>query len=76
MGQRIKRGFVKKEEALEKLWTGRRGAVQVQTEARINSPEYRAAGRVIEATDDLAEILTDDPGYFHLKPGPAPTSEG
>ncbi|MEW2914112.1 hypothetical protein [Leisingera sp. JC11] len=76
MSQRTKRGFFKKEEALEKLWAGRRGATQVQTDARINSSEYRAAGRVMEAIDDLAEALTGDPRYFHLNPAPAPISEG
>lgn len=62
-----RRGYVKKHEVLDKLVIGRRGAVQVRTEAKINSPAYQSAGAVIEAIDQLAEQLTGDPTYFHLK---------
>ncbi|MGR3760644.1 hypothetical protein ACUXV3_11015 [Roseobacteraceae bacterium NS-SX3] len=76
MSRRTKRGFIKKDEVLEKLSVGRRGAIQVETEAKIGSPEYRAAARVIADIDDLAEALTGDSGYFHLKVAPAASPEG
>ncbi|SCZ73427.1 hypothetical protein SAMN04488118_11721 [Epibacterium ulvae] len=68
MSQRTRRGFVKTDEVLAKLEVGRRGAIQVSTEAKIASPEYRAAQSLTNAIDNLAEILTGDPSYFHLKP--------
>jgi len=67
MSQRSKRGFVKKAEVLEKLAVGQAGAIQTHREAKINSPEYRAATGVTEAIDRLAEELTGDPTYFHIK---------
>lgn len=67
MSQRSKRGFVNKIEVLEKLSAGRAGAIQTHREAKINSPEYRAASGVTEAIDRLAEELTGDPKYFHIK---------
>ncbi|WP_299482076.1 hypothetical protein [uncultured Roseibium sp.] len=49
MSRRSGRGTVKLEPALEKLGTGRAGAVQVMREAKIGSPEYREASNVAEA---------------------------
>jgi len=67
MSQREKRGFIKAHEVLEKLRTGREGAIQTHREAKIGSSEYRAATEVTEAIDRLAEQLTGDPRYFHIK---------
>lgn len=58
MSNRTKRGHIQKDQVLEKLGVGRSGAVQVCTEAKINSDEYRAAGAVMTAIDDLAGELT------------------
>ncbi|UWR62775.1 hypothetical protein [Phaeobacter inhibens] len=74
MSQRTRRGFVKKAEVLEKLSVGRRGSIQVCTEAKIGSDEYRAAQSVTSAIDNLAEVLTGDSTYFHLKPATAQPS--
>ncbi|MEM7291239.1 MAG: hypothetical protein AAF412_12870 [Pseudomonadota bacterium] len=65
MPRRHKRGFIKKKEVLEKLRRGRDGAIQVCVEAKINSDEYRAAGRVVESIDELGETLTGDETLFH-----------
>jgi acyl dehydratase len=62
---------VKKDEVLEKLSVGRRGAIQVSTEAKIGSDEYRAAQSVTDAIDNLAELLTGDSRYFHIQPATA-----
>jgi len=67
MNRRTQRGFVNKAEALEKLGAGRSGAIQVNTQAKIKSPEYRATQNVLTAIDVLAEKLTGDPEHFHLK---------
>lgn len=67
MSGRTRRGFVQVDQALEKLSAGRSGAIQVQTQAKISSPEYRAAGKVLEAIDELAGALTGDKERFHLK---------
>ena len=67
MTQRTKRGNIKTPVVLEKLREGRRGAIQVRTEAKINSPAYIAAGTVLDAIDQLASELTGNPRYFHLK---------
>jgi hypothetical protein len=63
----VGRGFVRKGEVLTSLKFGRDGAIQVRREAKINSPEYKAAGEVCDQIDALAELLTDDPRYFHVK---------
>ncbi len=76
MSRRTQRGFVQVDKALEKLGTGRGGAIQVQTQARISSPEYRAAGKVIEAVDELAAALTGDREHFHLKVARADQQSG
>ncbi len=67
MSQRTQRGIIQKDQALEKLRAGRHGAIQVQTQAKIASPEYRAAGAVMDAIDELAGALTGDKSHFHLK---------
>ena len=67
MIQRTRRGTIKKSEVLTKLEVGRRGAVQVCTEAKINSDEYRRAGAVLTTIDDLTEELTGDRSHFHAK---------
>ena len=64
---RTRRGFVKKYQVLEKLAVGRQGAIQVRTEAKINSAEYRVAGDVLDTIDRLTGALTGDEAYFHLK---------
>lgn len=68
MTKRSQRGHIKKEQVLKKLQAGRQGAIQVHAEAKINSDEYRAATAVTGAIDDLAEQLTGDETFFHLKP--------
>lgn len=68
MSRRSGRGHIKSESALEKLGSGRAGAIQVMREAKIGSKEYRYAGDVCDAIDDLAEKLTGDRTHFHGKP--------
>ena len=68
MTKRSQRGHIKKEQVLKKLQAGRQGAIQVHAEAKINSDEYRAATAVTGAIDELAEQLTGDETFFHLKP--------
>lgn len=68
MTKRTQRGHINKEQVLKKLQAGRQGAIQVHTEANINSDAYRAATAVTGAIDDLAEQLTGDVTFFHLKP--------
>ncbi len=68
MTKRTSRGHVKKDQVLKKLYAGRQGAIQVHAEAKINSDEYRAASAVTGAIDNLAERLTGDDTFFHLKP--------
>lgn len=67
MGGRTKRGFFDRSKALETLSVARTGCIEVRRKARINSPEYQAAGDIIEAIDRLAELLTGDPEYFWIK---------
>ncbi|KZM49059.1 hypothetical protein [Labrenzia sp. OB1] len=68
MSGRSGRGHIKTDQILEKLALGRDGAVQLTREAKIGSVEYRKAGYVMEAIDDLAEKLTGDRSHFHSKP--------
>ena len=68
------RGFIPKDVVLDKLAVGRASMVLVCTNAKINSPEYRAASEAKEALDRLAELLTGDPEYFWVKKGPSPHS--
>lgn len=71
MSRSSNRGFIKKDEVLENLSVGRAGAIQTCTEAKIASPEYKAADEVMEAIDKLAGLLTGDPQYFWIKMAPA-----
>jgi hypothetical protein len=68
MSRRSERGHIKAEHALEKLGTGRSGAVQVMREAKIGSKEYKLASYATDAIDELAEVLTGDKRHFHSKP--------
>ena len=68
MSRRRSRGTISIETVLERLGNGRAGAVQVMREAKIGSPEYKSAGYVADAIDDLAEKLTGDRTHFHTRP--------
>lgn len=68
MTRRSGRGTIKLDPVLEKLGTGRAGAVQVMREAKIGSPAYKEASNVAEAIDDLTEKLTGDRTHFHTRP--------
>lgn len=61
------RGYVKVEQVLEKLEIGRRGLVQVRTEAVMHSVAYVAAGEAIEEMDNVVELITGDRRHFHEK---------
>ena len=65
MVRRSKRGSINKPVVLAKLKEGRKGAMLVCATAKIGGDEYRAAERVAEAVDDLAEQLTGDAALFH-----------
>ncbi|CTQ45697.1 hypothetical protein LAL4801_04152 [Roseibium aggregatum] len=67
MSQRSKRRVIHTDQALGRLKEGRAGAIQVSTEAKIGSPEYRAAQDVLDAIDALAEKLTGNREHF-VKP--------
>lgn len=57
---------------LERLKTGRDGAVEVLQKAPIKSPEYAAAGDILTAIDALALVLSGEVDYFWDKgQGPA-----
>lgn len=64
---RSRRGYIKKDTALLNLRTGRSAAIQVCREAKIKSEEYRAAIKIVDAIDELVELLTGDKSYFHEK---------
>ena len=68
MVNRKKRGIINKQQVLDKLRMGREGALQVRGEGKIYSDEFVLAGEVNQAIDRLAENLTGDKTYFHLKP--------
>ncbi|MCK7615162.1 hypothetical protein [Roseibium sediminicola] len=68
MSRRSGRRLVLTGETLAKLGTGRAGAVDVMTRAKIGSPEYKRASYVLNAVDDLAEVLTGDHKHFHSRP--------
>lgn len=67
MIQRTKRGYINKDLVLPLLRDGRRGAIQVKTQAKIASDEYRATERMLLALEELTEVLTGDPRYFNDK---------
>ena len=64
VARRSTRGSVNKPAILERLKEGRKGAIQVCTEAKINGPEYLAAQVVTDAIDTLAEEITGDRKHF------------
>lgn len=71
MSGRTKRGHLKRDQTLEKPAVGRSGAIQTQKEAKINSPEYRAAIDLTESIDRLADTITGETGPFHVKMTPS-----
>ena len=64
MIQRTKRGYIDKNLVVPLLKEGRLGAIQVKTQAKIGSDEYRTAERVLVALEELAEALTGNSRYF------------
>ncbi|KZM49164.1 hypothetical protein [Labrenzia sp. OB1] len=75
MSRRSRRGLINKTEVLQKLQTGRAGAVQVCAQAEIGSKEYKLAGYVQEAIDDLADKLTGDREVFWSGAATTPARE-
>lgn len=71
MTQRTSRGFPDKASILSELEHGRRGAIKLCTQAKIKSPEYTKASELVQQIDEVAELLTDDPTYFHIKMAPS-----
>lgn len=61
-------------EALQNLGQGRTGAIKIGTGKGYGSPEHVAAQKVTMAIDELAEMLTGDAEYFHLKAHSGPTN--
>lgn len=66
MIRRSGRGQVDRDTVLANLREGREGALLVCMKAKTGSAEYAAAGRVIEAIDGLAEVLTGNRELFWL----------
>jgi hypothetical protein len=56
------------EAALKAAGECRARCVQVLTQAPIGEPAYLAARGILEAVDNLAEVLTGDRRHFHTKP--------
>lgn len=56
------------EAAIKSAQACRCAAVQVLTEAPIDSPAYRRASELLGAIDALAEALTGQERLFHTKP--------
>jgi hypothetical protein len=54
--------------ALEVAKQCRAACVAICAEAPIGGRAYVAAGRVMDAIDELAEVFTGDRRHFHLKP--------
>ena len=50
---------------LQNLRAGRSGAISVCMSVRVNSPEYEAAGTVVDAVDNLVARLTGDETLLH-----------
>lgn len=65
--RRSQRGHVEVEAVMRFLQVGRDAAIKVRREAKIGSEQYRAAGLVTNAIDDLAEELVGDRTVFHTK---------
>lgn len=55
-------------DVLEKLQTGRSGAVRIQAGSPPFRDQYNRARAVIDAIDDLAEELTGDREHFWTRP--------
>ena len=55
-------------EALAAIEAARRASVRIRTEAKIGGSEYEAAGKAMEALDDLAGALTGNREVFWSKP--------
>jgi hypothetical protein len=62
------------EALLEAVGVCRRACVAASTVAPIGGPIYRAATRLMEEIDLLAEVLTGNRRYFWLKPHSTPGS--
>jgi hypothetical protein len=50
------------------LAKGRQACIDVNTQARIHSPEDIAASKARKGIDELAEVLSGNPAPFALKP--------
>jgi len=68
MSRKSGRGHIQADSVLGRLSEGREGAVDVMRQAKIGSAEYRSAGFVLDAIDDLALKLTGDRTHFHSRP--------
>jgi hypothetical protein len=66
MVRRSGRGSINRAQVLERLRIGREGAIQIQREAKIGSPEYQSAETLMRAIDSVAALLTGDDAYFRL----------
>lgn len=55
-------------EALAAIEAARHASVRICTEARIGGAEYEAAGKAMQALDDLAGALTGNREMFWSKP--------
>jgi hypothetical protein len=61
-------------EALSAIEAARRASVRICTEAKIGGAEYEAAGRAMQALDDLAGALTGSREVFWSMPHGAGSS--
>jgi hypothetical protein len=61
-------GPAQQEALLDAVRACRHACVRAVAAAPIGGPVYVAAGRLMEAIDDLAEVLTGDRRHFHGKP--------
>ncbi len=75
MTRRSGRGYFNKIDVLEKLKTGRDGAVLVCSKTAPGTPEYKKAAYVLEAVDDLAGELTGDRELFWTGAATTPPRE-
>jgi hypothetical protein len=60
---------------LEAIGTCRRACVTASSVAPIGGPIYRAANRLMEEIDLVAEVLTGNRQHFWLKPHSSPGSQ-
>jgi hypothetical protein len=61
-------GVTQQKALLDAIGACRQACAQAITAAPIGGPAYVAAGRLMEAIDDVAEVLTGDRRLFHGKP--------